>query len=423
MKEININNFEEKLYYEKLDNGLEVFLLPMLQKKNYYCLFGTKYGGRNLKFKINDEVHVVPSGIAHFLEHKLFERDDISPFEFYIQTGTDVNASTTSEYTNYYFLGNNAFLDNLKYLLNWITHFSVTSDKVLKEQGIILSEANMYKDYPDRVLYERILNNVYVSDTRKEKVIGTDDAIMKITKEDLEMCYNAFYRPDNMYIIAVGCFDVDDTINLIKEQLKDFKNSDDKITVIEADEVDNVAVCYEEIKMAVETPKVAISFKVNKNKFKNLNIDKYFLDYYLHMILTLGFGTTSDFREYLLNEGIINTFSTQLTDSHSHYFIDFYATTNKPDDFCNEILKYIKEIKFDEDSFRRIKKLWVSAEVKMIDSINSVVFNILDDILDYGEFKNNKIDDIKSLDFNVLKDVYGALDFENKAILKILKDN
>lgn len=423
MKEININNFEEKLYYEKLDNGLEVFLLPMSQKKNYYCLFGTKYGGRHLNFKINDEEQVVPAGIAHFLEHKLFENNNISPFEFYIQTGTDVNASTTSEYTNYYFMGNNAFLDNLKYLLNWLTSFSVTEEKVKKEQGIIVSEANMYKDHPERVLYERILNNVYVNDTRREKVIGTDESIMKITKEDLEKCYNAFYRPDNMYIIAAGCFDVNDTIKLIKEQLKDFENSDEKITLIEKEEPDEVAIAYEELNMSVEIPKVGISFKINKNNFKSLNLDKYFLDYYLHMILTLGFGTTSDFREYLLNNGIINMFSTQLTDSHSHYLIDFYANTNKPDDFCDELLKYIKNIDFDEASFERIKKLWVASEVKMIDSINSIIFNILDDILDYGEFKNNKIDDIKSLDFNTLKEVYQALTFSNKAILKILKNN
>ena len=423
MQKININNFEEKLYYEKLPNGLEVFLVPMLQKQNYFCMFGTKYGGRNLKFKIDNKEVEVPSGIAHFLEHKLFEREDINPFEFYGKSGTDVNASTTSECTNYYFFGNNQFLDNLKYLLNWITKLEINDEKVKKEQGIILEEASMYKDRPDRILYERILNNVYQEDTRRKKVIGTDEDIIKITKEDLDICYKSFYRPDNMYIIAAGNINPTDTIKVIKEELKDFKNPKEKIELIEANEPDEVFKDYEEINIDVETPKLGISYKINKNVFKNLKIDKYNLDYYLQMLITLGFGSSSDFKEELLNKGLFTTFNHQITDTNTHYLIDFYASSFEANKLIKEIDNYVNQIKIKEEDFHRLKKTWIASEIRMIDSINATVYNILDDILDYNEFKGNKINDIKNLEFSKLKEVQKKLDLKNKAIVLITKNN
>ena len=105
MKEIRINNFKEKLFYEKLDNGLEVFLVPLKNKNNYTCMFGTKYGGRDIKFFVDGKLIETPTGIAHFLEHKMFEKDE-DPFHFYQKYGTDVNASTSYDYTAYYILGN-----------------------------------------------------------------------------------------------------------------------------------------------------------------------------------------------------------------------------------------------------------------------------------------------------------------------------
>ena len=115
MKKININNFEEKLYYEKLNNGLEVFMVPMRYKKNYHVMLGTKFGGKILTFEENNQKHRVPTGVAHFLEHKLFENEEKDPFAFYLESGTDVNAVTTYDYTAYYFNGNKNLSRNLKF--------------------------------------------------------------------------------------------------------------------------------------------------------------------------------------------------------------------------------------------------------------------------------------------------------------------
>lgn len=419
MEEININNFDEKLFYEKLDNGLEVFLLPNLNKKDYYCTFGTKYGGYYANFKVNGKEYHTSLGIAHFLEHKMFEKDDPSPFKFYGKTGTDVNASTNMLATEFYIFGNNAFLDNLKYLLNWVIHFKTTPEKVLKEKGIILEEAHMYDDYPLRVLFEKTVYNAFVKDMHRYKVIGTDQSIKSITKEDLEFCYKSFYRPSNMFIIISGNFVVSDTMSLIKNELKDFKDNDLDVSLIEEDEPDQVFKEYEELEMNVSIPNVSLTYKMNKNIFKGLGIDSYLLDYYIHMILSLGFGETSDFREKLLNDNMFDSFNYQVLNCKNHYLISFIITTLKPKEVIDEINKYILSIKFNLDDFKRIKKLWIASEVRISDSINASASNLLMDLLDYGEFKNNKISDIRSLDYNILKEVYKLFNYDNKSIVII----
>lgn len=418
MKKTRINNFEEHIYYEKLDNGLEVYMLPLPYKKNYFTFFGTKFGGIDLEFKINDENKKVPSGVAHFLEHKLFEQDE-NPFQFYSKTGTDVNASTSYNYTGYYFAGNESFYSNLTYLLNWITNFSITDSDVEKEKGIILEEARMYLDNPNRVLAEKIKENVLFNSNYNKKIIGTLEEIQNITKEDLYLCYNNFYTPDNMFLIITGNFDPDKTIDIIKKELKDFKNNKNKIEKIKNKEPDNVKKELEVIKMPVENTKIAISYKMNKELF---NIDKIYLDSYLHMIFTLLFGSTSLFREYLFNKELFLSVSYNILDIDSHYLIEFYATTTKEKELLNEFNEYIsniKNIELNEEDFIRIKKTWIANEVRTIDNVNATLYNILDDILEYNKYIYNSIELERKLDFNRVKEVLNKLDFTNKSILII----
>lgn len=420
MKKININNFEENLFYEKLDNQLEIYMIPLPNKKNYYALFGTKFGGINLEFKVNNKLYKVPGGIAHFLEHKLFEQEE-SPFEFYGKTGTDVNAMTSYNYTGYYFTGNNSFYDNLKYLLNWITNFHITDEQVEKEKGIILEEARMYLDNPDRVLYEKIKENTLQSSNYRKKVIGSLDEIKSITKEDLNLCYNSFYNPNNMFILITGDFDPYKTIDIIKEELKDFK-SNNIIEKIYNKELDNVTKEYEVVKLPVENTKIAISYKMNKNLF---NIDKYNLDYYLQMILCLHFGSSSEFKEYLLNKELFISFGYNVTDIKTHYLIEFYISTKKEKEIIEELTNYIsniKNIKLKEEDFIRIIKTWVANEVRMIDNTNVTLYNMLDDILEYNTYKYDSIKDKRKLDFNTMLQVLNGCDFTNKSILVIKND-
>lgn len=410
MKEININNFEEKLYFDKLDNGLLVYLVPLKNKKNFYVSFGTKYGNYNSKFKVNNKIYEMPSGIAHFLEHKLFEKEKENPFDFYAKSGTDVNAGTSIFYTNYYFTGNNNYNENLKYLLKFVTNLEITEKDVEKEKGIILEEARMVSDNPNRLLYDKTRENAFFKDPYKYKVIGEKKEIKSITKKNLEICFNAFYRPDNMFIIAVGNIDKDETIKIIKEELKDFKNDNKKIEKLYYEEDDEVFIPYEEIKLKTETTRLSLNYKINKN---TLGMDEYKREIYLGMMLTLVLGSTSLAREKLQEKNLCTEISTNLLSSHSHYLIGVTAVTENQDKLINELRKIFKNIKISKKDFERIKKVWVANEIKSIDNISATSSDILTDIIDLDEYKNDKIKDIQNLSYEELINLIKKIDFEN----------
>lgn len=419
MKEYQINNFNETLYYEKLENGLQVFLVPLKHKKNFSCMYVTRYGGRDINFRINGKEFKTPTGMAHFLEHKMFEKKN-DPFKFYQKYGTDVNASTSGDYTGYYFVGNKGFLKGLKYLLNWLQDLNVTDESVEKEQGIILEEASMYKDNPDRVLYNKVRENVFKVDPSRNKVIGTDEDIISITKEALDLCFKNFYSPNNMYLVATGNIDPERAIAIIKEETKNLKENSNKIERIYGKEPDEVNKEYEEIRMNIKTPKVAVVYKMPKDDFKHINISSFELDVYFHSILNVGLGLTSEIREKWLKESLFTSSFYRISEIESHYILELYATTNKDDELIQNLNKYIKDIKIDEESFEREKRLWIAHEIRTIDNPMGTLYAVLDDLLDYGEVITNKMDYIKKLDYDVLMQVKENLSFDNKVIVKIL---
>lgn len=413
-----INNFEEEVYYEKLKNGLNVYLVPMKYKKTYFALMGVKYGGYHTSFKIDNKINNTPMGIAHFLEHKLFEQND-SPFDFYAKSGTDVNASTTEDRTSYYFYGSNNFKENLDYLLNWIPNFKVTKEQVEKEKGIILEESRMYEDNPDRCLYEKINYNTFNIHPYKYKTIGTHDSIKNITKEDLEKCYKSFYRPDNMYLILTGAFDENKTLKQIKNTLKDYNNPDNLVEDINYDEEDKVYKEYESINMNTTINKVAISYKMNKKIFNELKLSKYELDYYFNMFLTLGFGKISNFYEKSYKKELFNYISYNICDTNKHYVMYFYIDTNKPKEIIKEIENYMKNVELLKEDFIRKIKTWIASEIQLSDSPKSIGSDIESDIIEYNEYKYNKIKDIRKLTYENLIKVYKKMNFNNKSILEI----
>lgn len=179
---------------------------------------------------------------------------------------------------------------------------------------------------------------------------------------------------------------------------------------------------YEEIGFPVEVNKLAIGYKMNRNLFKDLNIDRYMLDYYMQMILSMAFGSSSSFIEKLYLKNIVYSVTYELVDTNEHYMFNFYVNTDKTDEFLDEFYKYIKNLDLNLDAFNRIIKLWVASEVRMIDQVIATAKNIVYDLIDYGEFKNDKIKDIRSLDYNTLLEVYKKLDFNSKCIVN-LKSN
>lgn len=420
MKKINLKNIDMTLYTETLSNGLEIYMLPYKNKKNYYVTFATRYGSDVLEFTdTSKKSYKPPLGIAHFLEHKMFEEESgEDPFSFYAKSGTDCNACTSFESTQYMFWGTKNFNKNLEYLLRFVTHPYFTDQNVKKEKGIIAEEIKMYRDYPDYKLELKLRENLYKNHPRKLDIAGTVSEINKITKEDLYNCYNSFYVPSNMFILMTGSFDPDIALEVIRNELD--SNKKGKVTKIKKVlEPIKVTKDKDVIKGNVEIPKIAIGLKTST---KDIELDDLELSLYLNMLTTIMFGDSSLFKERVREKKILNGLSVgweNLEDISTFYV---QASSIKPDELIDEVIYEFNNVKVDEESFNRIKKVWISREIKTVDNIEDEADNIYYDILKYKKIIPNKIDIIKNMKFKVLKDIIKKVDFKNYSIVKMEKE-
>ncbi|MBQ3511437.1 MAG: insulinase family protein [Bacilli bacterium] len=416
MREIKLSGLDMNLYLDTLDNGLEVIMLPYTNKKNYFVSYATKYGSEITKFiPVGEKKEIkVPDGIAHFLEHKMFEQEDgVDPFTFFSESGTGSNASTSFDYTQYICYGTKNFDENLRYLLNFVNKPYYTDENVEKEKGIIAEELKMYDDIAEFKLEMKIRENLYHSHPRRIDIGGSIPEIMTITKEDLYTCYNSFYSPNNMFVLVVGNFDVDKTMEIIREVVGPIKNRGEAI-ISEVEEKEKIRLGFEEYSYPINVPKLGVGIKVNSSK---LDMDKLHKDLYLTMITTLLFGSSSLFRERVRNKKILNNFYTEWESINKYHSFYIMASSDNPKELLDEIENEINGKSFDEESFNRMKKVWIANEVKMIDDIDSTVHNLFDDLLKYNEVITNKIDVIRNLDYNTMIDVFNDLDFNNKSVV------
>lgn len=420
MKKINLKNIDMTLYTEVLSNGLEIYMLPYKNKKNYYVTFATRYGSDVLEFTdINRKSYRPPLGIAHFLEHKMFEEESgEDPFTFYAKSGTDCNAATSFDSTQYMFWGNKNFNKNLEYLLRFVTHPYFTDQNVKKEKGIIAEEIKMYRDYPDYKLELKLRENLYKNHPRRLDIAGTVSEINKITKDDLYTCYNSFYVPSNMFILMTGNFDPLIALEVIRNELD--SNKKGKITRIKKiTEPIKVNKEKDVIKGNIEIPKIAIGLKIST---KDMGLDDLELSLYLNMLTTIMFGDSSLFKEKVREKKILNGLSVgweNLEDISTFYI---QASSIKPDELIDEILNEFNNITVDESSFNRIKKVWISREIRNVDDIEEMADSLYYDILKYRKVIPNKIDIIKNMKFKVLKDIVKKINFKNYSIVKMNKE-
>ena len=235
MNKIIMTGVDEEIYNEKLDNGLNIYIYKKegFLKKGAY--FVTKYGSAINDFKPikEDKIRSFPKGIAHFLEHKLFESEDNEKvFDKFKKYGANVNAYTNHFVTNYYFSTNDNFYECLNELVNFVQSPYFTDENVEKEKGIINQEINMTNDDVERFMFEEVFNLALVKNPNKYRTIGDKKNVSKITKEDLYKCYNTFYHPSNMILVIYGDVDVEKTISIVREnqKLKTF-NKKEKIEV------------------------------------------------------------------------------------------------------------------------------------------------------------------------------------------------
>ena len=275
-----ISGLDINVYQEELDNGLKIFMVPLENRKNYQINYFTKYGAAINEFvSLEDNKRIkVPYGVAHFLEHKVFEQESgEDPFSFFAKFGSDANAYTSYRITAYILEGNNEIEKNLDYLLNYVNSPYFTDQNVEKEKGIIIEELNMYKDEPENKLYDESNKAILKKHPCRIDVGGTPKSVKSITKEVLYNCYNTFYQPSNMYLVIVGNFDKDSVLKVVKnnKKLKERK-SNIPIKIIKTNEPYEVNKKNKELKIKnLVIPKSIATFKIKLQDMNNEEMFRY----------------------------------------------------------------------------------------------------------------------------------------------------
>lgn len=423
MEKIKIKKLEEDVYYEKMPNGLEVFLYTKDDVYTNYVTFTTKYGSVYNDFIPlgEDKIKSFPKGIAHFLEHKVFtEKEDPQPMEFFAKSGSICNAFTTFRNTTYLFYATKDLKENINYLLNYVQNIYLTDESVEKEKGIISEEIHMYEDRPAEVLFEKVRLNTLNSNPYRNSIIGTVKDIESITKDDLETCYYTFYHPSNMFMVVTGSFVPEEVMNLIRENQnnKDFKAMN-KIVVKDFKEDDKVVKEKEIITMNTNIPKIAYTIKI---PLKNIKLTRRQLHLYMHILFTTLFDETSTFDEELKKEGIINnTTYISLLNTDTHLLITLVNETNKYNEFLDKLKDKLDNIEISEKDFNRKKKVLISNEIFAYENVENINDIIMDSIIYNNELEEDPIGLISNLSIKELLDLIKKIDMSNCTTVVVKK--
>ena len=421
MKENIFETVNEKVYKETLDNGIDVYLYPTNKTKNFYISISVKYGARITKYKVDNEVVNVIPGSAHFLEHKVMALSENKEVSKRInELGSLANAWTNYYGTNYNIFGSINLIENLKLLLDIFYNTNINEKCVNEEKGIIGEEIDMYKDDINSFLYYKLFDNLFNKSYVKYTVVGERSDIEGITAKSLNRIYDDYYSPNNTFIIVTGNFDKDDVIEVIHEYMDKLKlkkkNIPKRITEKESNEV---CVSYEEIKKDSDNIRVKYAIKMNKKLF-NIKSDT-LLRYYVSIILSSNFSSSSALYEKYKNEDLIINMSSGVNIIDDYLIVIINATCKDGDKFINALKSDIKHLSLNKKSFERKKKLFIKSYILDFDNLEDVEYNICESILMDGFVDYKELTHIKEMNYEVASSILGKFDYENVSILRTIK--
>ncbi|WP_017753823.1 EF-P 5-aminopentanol modification-associated protein YfmH [Calidifontibacillus oryziterrae] len=373
MEKITFDQLKEQLFHEKLPNGLEVFLLPKEGFNKTYATFTTKYGSIDNRFVPlgRSDEQQVPDGIAHFLEHKLFEKEDGDVFAEFSKHGASANAFTSFTRTAYLFSSTSNVKENLEILLDFVQSPYFSEQSVEKEKGIIGQEITMYDDNPDWRVYYGLIENMYKNHPVKIDIAGTIESISNITKDLLYTCYETFYHPSNMLLFVVGPINPEEMIQQIRDNQakKQFARAPEIKRFFDPEPLE-VAEAKRILAMPVQTSKCLAGFKTKNPTRQGIELLQHELT--VNVLLDLLFGKSSSNYEKLYDEGLIDdTFSFDYSEEYGFGFAMIGGDTENPDELSKRIQTIT--LNFDvnsisKDYLSRIKKKKIGAFLRALNS-------------------------------------------------------
>jgi predicted Zn-dependent peptidase len=350
-----------------------VYILPKPEFNKTYATFTTKYGSIDNQFVPlkQTEMTKVPDGIAHFLEHKLFEKEDGDVFQQFSKQGASANAFTSFTRTAYLFSSTSDFERNFETLIDFVQDPYFSDQTVEKEKGIIGQEITMYDDNADWRLYFGVIQNMYHHHPVKIDIAGTIESISHITKELLYTCYETFYHPSNMLLFVVGPVDPEKVMNQVREnQAKKDYHDQPEIKRHFEDEPEGVAKAKQVIPMTVQSSKCLVGVKAKNPQRSGREMLVHELA--MNVMLDHLFGKSSVHYENLYRDGLIDeTFSYDYTEEKGFGFAIIGGDTDKPDELADRIkgiLLQIGENPMTDDQLERVRKKKIGAFLRSLNS-------------------------------------------------------
>lgn len=378
---MNITEIKSELtgdsYYKiNHQSGLEIYVYPKEGYKSSYAIFGTKYGSINTCFSVDGKDKItVPDGIAHYLEHKLFESEEGDAFVRYAETGANANAYTSFEKTCYLFSCTEKFEQSLEILLDFVSNPYFTAQTVAKEQGIIGQEIKMYDDDPNWRVMFNMLEGMYKNHPVRIDIAGTVESIAKITAEKLYEVYNVFYNLNNMALCVSGNVTVEQVLGIADKMLKPSEKH--KITNYFEDEPYEVNTPFVEQTFPVSMPIFNLGFK---EKADNAPDSKMLAC--TDILLSMIASNTSSLYRSLMDANLINSsFSYELFEGPGYCSVIFGGESRAPKQAAEMIKQYISKVKsegLDENEFEIAKKAVYGDAVSSLNSVSSIANSIID---------------------------------------------
>ncbi len=356
MQKIESKKIKECAYIETLDNGLTVIIIPKETARKKYLIWGTHFGSIDNRFVLPEtgEEIEIPDGVAHFLEHKMFEqesgKDSLSTL---MALGADANAYTTNDHTAYLFECTENFEEALTELMDYVQHPYFTDENVQKEQGIIGQEITMYDDEIGWQLYIGAMQCLYKSNPVRLDIAGTIESISGITKETLYNCYNTFYHPSNMTLVACGDFKPEELLENIQSKLLPKEKQED-IQRIYPEEPDQINEPYKKITMPSSIPMFMIGFK---DQYTQEQVTRHIA---IEILLNLLIGKSSTLYNDLYNKGLLQEqpdLDYEFSKEYAHVLIS--GQSKQPEEIQKALLETVEQYKqngIPQEDFDRIKK-------------------------------------------------------------------
>lgn len=425
IKTFKSSRFQESYHYLVLNNGLKVVLYPKEGYNSTYVIYSTNFGADDLEFKAfgKDRFCKMPAGVAHFLEHKMFETaDGTDATEKLAALGADANAFTSNTETAYLFSTTDNVLESIKVLLDFVGEANYSEESIEREKDIIEQERSMYADMPNNVAKYNALKLMYQENSVRNDIAGTKKSIKQITKFDLDACYETFYHPSNMKLVIVGKFDYQEVANMLLEYFKDDTRVPFNIERRNIIENQPIVESIKSVEMDVNIPIVSMAIRLN-HEDKNY-VEKELRSAYITYWLKESLDINSDFYQNMKEEGLVTgPISYFVTFSDSYEYLMVTASTKMPNKFSEHLKKEIlsiKEKQLDLESVRRYEKSFIASIVRSFNSIEAIS-DLVDEAIDADMNLYYYLERLLQFNYDDLLNVRIAFDERNLVVSKVLK--